>query len=135
MNAQQKKIAETCLHAAETGSMAFPRIVMTLMEAGFESYAVDFRRGVAIYYLPGGQGLELPASAVRGAVVETFDAAAIEAAIRKAQANAPGYTYLGFCAKTRAAGCAGYMVSFLGRRAVYYGRSAEIHVEPFPSPS
>ncbi|WP_293780352.1 hypothetical protein [Sphingosinicella sp.] len=31
-----------------------------------------------------------------------------------------------------AAGCAGYIVSFSGRRALYIGRTAEIHVEPFP---
>jgi hypothetical protein len=31
-----------------------------------------------------------------------------------------------------AAGCAGYIVSFTGRRAVYFGRNAEIHVECFP---
>jgi uncharacterized protein YbcV (DUF1398 family) len=133
MNAEQKSIAETCLHAAETGSMAFPQIVTTLIEAGFESYSVDFRRGVAVYYLADGEGLELPAPAVRGAVAQSFDAKAIEGAIREAQANAPGYTYSGFCTKTRAAGCAGYVVSFLGRRAVYYGRSGETHVEPFPS--
>jgi len=36
-------------------------------------------------------------------------------------------------AQVKAAGCAGYLVSFLGRRVVYYGRSAETHVEHFPS--
>ncbi len=30
------------------------------------------------------------------------------------------------------AGCAGYFVSLIGRRAVYFGRTAETHVEPFP---
>jgi len=44
----------------------------------------------------------------------------------------PGYTYAGFSAKVMAAGCAGYIVSFSGRRAVYLGRTAEIHVEHFP---
>ena len=44
----------------------------------------------------------------------------------------PGYTYLGFCRKAMAAGCAAYMVSFRGRRAVYAGRDAEMHVEHFP---
>ena len=44
----------------------------------------------------------------------------------------PGYTDAGFCAKVMAAGCAGYIVSFSGRRAVYFGRTAETHVEYFP---
>lgn len=34
--------------------------------------------------------------------------------------------------KLMAAGCAGYLVSFLGRRVVYFGRTAEIHIEEFP---
>ena len=32
----------------------------------------------------------------------------------------------------KAAGCAGYIVSFLGRRVLYIGRTAETHVELFP---
>jgi len=32
----------------------------------------------------------------------------------------------------KAAGCAGYLVSFLGRRVLYFGRSAGTHVEHFP---
>jgi uncharacterized protein YbcV (DUF1398 family) len=58
----------------------------------------------------------------------------VEQAVRQAQAGAPGYTYAGFCAKVKAAGCAGYMVSFLGRRIVYFGRTGETHVEHFPKP-
>ncbi|MBS0539454.1 MAG: DUF1398 domain-containing protein, partial [Proteobacteria bacterium] len=61
-----------------------------------------------------------------------FDAARVRAAIKEAQDMVPGYTYKGFCAKTAAAGCAGYIVSFLGRRVLYFGRTAETHVEKFP---
>ena len=56
----------------------------------------------------------------------------IQAAIREAQAGGAGYTYEGFCKKVKAAGCAGYIVSFSGRRALYFGRTAETHVEFFP---
>jgi uncharacterized protein YbcV (DUF1398 family) len=56
----------------------------------------------------------------------------VQGAIREAQALAPGYTYRGFCAKVARAGCAGYLVSFPGRRVLYYGRSAETHTELFP---
>jgi uncharacterized protein YbcV (DUF1398 family) len=44
----------------------------------------------------------------------------------------PGYTYKGFCAKVTGAGCAGYLVSFPGKRVLYYGRSGETHTEYFP---
>ena len=41
-------------------------------------------------------------------------------------------SYAAFGAKAKAAGCAGYIVSFLGRRVVYFGHTAETHVEHFP---
>ncbi|ALG74944.1 hypothetical protein VY88_25600 [Azospirillum thiophilum] len=132
MNAQQTSIARSCLAASHDGTMDFPTIVGTLIAAGFEGYAVDYRRGTSTYYLPDGDSVELPAMAVPGPVAAAFRADAIEAAVREAQANSPGYSYRGFCETVRAAGCAGYMVSFLGRRVVYYGRTAESHVEHFP---
>ena len=132
MDARMKTLAQTCLEAAETGTMTFPQIVGTLADAGFESYVVDFRRASATYYLPEGESLELPAHKVATPVAEAFDGAAMQAAIREAQQLVPGYTYRGFCEKAASAGCAGYVVSFSGRRALYIGRTAEIHVEHFP---
>jgi len=132
MNPTQASLAQTCLDAAWTGAMSFPQIVGALMEEGFESYTVDFRRNVATYYLPDGDSLELAAHAVDAAVAEQFEVEPIKAAIKEAQEQVPGYTYTGFCAKVAAAGCAGYLVSFLGRRAVYIGRTGETHVEHFP---
>ncbi len=128
----QKTAAESCLLGAENNTMTFPEIVQTLIREGFESYAIDFRRGRAIYYLPDGQSVEYPTHAAVS-VAENFDADAIKAAIREAQQLMPGYTYTGFCQKVAKAGCAGYVVSFAGRRAVYMGRTAETHVEHFPS--
>ena len=37
--------------------MTFPEIVQTLMQAGFESYSINFRRARAIYYLRDGQSV------------------------------------------------------------------------------
>jgi uncharacterized protein YbcV (DUF1398 family) len=129
---QKKSVAAACLHGAESGSMSFPQIVGMLMQAGFESYLIDYRRAVAIYYLPDGDSVELATHKVEQAVAPAFDAPAIRAAIKEAQQLAAGYTYNGFCQKTAAAGCAGYIVSFSGRRVLYFGRSAETHVEHFP---
>jgi len=53
-------------------------------------------------------------------------------AIREAQQMIPGYSYNKFCAKVMDAGCAGYLVSLIGKRVVYYGRTGEIHTEHFP---
>ena len=133
MNDQQKATARACLEAAEGNRMSFPQIIGTLMEAGFEGYAIDFRRATATYYLPDGESLELPAHAIDAPVAPTFDTALLKAAITEAQQQVPGYTYRGFCRKAVSAGCASYIVSFSGRRAVYIGRTAETHVEQFPN--
>ena len=132
MDSRLAEVAQTCLEGAETDTMSFPRIVAMLMQEGFESYAIDFRRASATYYLPDGDSVVLPAHRGEVAIAGALDIAAVQAAIREAQQLVPGYTYAGFCAKVMAAGCVGYFVSFTGRRAVYFGRTAELHVEHFP---
>jgi uncharacterized protein YbcV (DUF1398 family) len=132
MDAALIATAQACLRGADDDTMTFPESVRRLAEAGFESYAVDFRRSTRTYYLPDGDSVVLPAHRVETPVAAAFDPEPIRAAIREAQTMAPGYTYLGFCRKVAAAGCAGYMVSFSGRRALYFGRTAETHVEHFP---
>jgi uncharacterized protein YbcV (DUF1398 family) len=132
MNDYQKAVAEKCLSAAHDGSLEFPEIVRCLIEAGFESYAVDFRRRTAVYYLPNGDNLELVFVNDDTPVGADFGERAIRDAILEAQTAAAGYTYNNFCAKVKRAGCAGYIVSFAGRRAVYFGRTAETLTEHFP---
>ncbi len=132
MDADPRRIAQTCLDAAHDGTMDFPAILGALARAGFEGYAVDYRRHVTTYHRPDGQWLDLPMPGTPGAVAADFDATAIRAAIHAAQTNAPGYSYAGFSAQVTRAGCAGYIVSMPGRRVLYLGRSAETHVEHFP---
>lgn len=133
MNTHQQSVAQTCLAGAEENTMTFPQIVTMLMQAGFESYAIDFRRATATYYSLSGESIELQAHRIDGHVAAELNSSLIQAAIREAQQLVPGYTYKGFCKKVAQAGCAGYIVSFSGRRALYIGRTAETHVEHFPS--
>lgn len=132
MDDRLTQLATDCLHDAEDGSRSFPQIVQTLMEAGFESYAVDFRRGTATYFLPDGDSVVVPTRHDATPIAPAFDVASVREAIHDAQHLVTGYTYPGFCTKVMRAGCVGYVVSFLGRRAVYLGRTAETHVEHFP---
>lgn len=48
MDDRLKMTAEECLRGAENNTMTFPQIVGKLMDAGFESYCVDYRRAKAI---------------------------------------------------------------------------------------
>jgi uncharacterized protein YbcV (DUF1398 family) len=133
MNDRQRSVAKTCLEGAEGNTLAFPQIVGTLMQQGFEGYAIDFRRAMATYYLLDGDSVELPAHKIDVPIAATFNAVGVQAAIKEAQQLVPGYTYKGFCKQVAVAGCAGYIVSLSGRRALYVGRTAETHVEHFPS--
>ena len=132
MTENWRDVARAAFEGAESGAMTFPEIVQRLAEAGFDGYAVDFRGARCTYYLRDGQAVALDAAPTPVPVAERFDAAAVQEAIREAQALVPGYTYRGFCAKVAAAGCAGYLVALGGRRVLYYGRSGETHTEFFP---
>lgn len=132
MDTQRIAIAEKCLQGAYDNTMSFPDIVGALIEAGFEGYIVDYRRGMTAYFLPNGESLELKNHPSEGTVAAPFDQAGIAAQIKWAQANPPDYSYRAFCKNVKAMGCAGYIVSFLGRRVLYFGRTAETHIEHFP---
>jgi uncharacterized protein YbcV (DUF1398 family) len=131
MTTNWKDAARATLEGSEAGTTTFPQTLRDLMEAGFDGYTVDFRRSTRTYYLPNGETLELKTRPTPTPVAESFDAAEVREAIREAQHLVPGYTYQGFCAKVARAGCAGYIVSLLGRRVLYYGRACEIHTEYF----
>ena len=132
MDAERISIAEACLHAAHDGSRSFPEIVGKLIAAGFEGYAVDYRRNTQAFYLPDGDSVMLEMQRSAGNVAATLDTTEVERLVLWAQANPVDYSYVAFSEKPKAAGCAGYLVSFLGRRVVYFGRTAETHVEHFP---
>lgn len=132
MTADFTAIAKACLEGAETNTRSFPEVVEILTAAGFEGYAMDFRRRSATYYRNDGEAVVLPLRHSARPVAPAFDDAVVREAIGEAQSQAPGYSYAGFCEKVIGAGCAGYLVSFSGRRVVYYGRTAECHVEHFP---
>jgi uncharacterized protein YbcV (DUF1398 family) len=132
MTENWKDVARGTLEGSESGAMTFPQCLRLLTEAGCDGYAVDFRRSTRTYYMPNGEAIELHTAPTPTPVAESFDAPMVRESIREAQALVPGYTYEGFCAKVAGAGCAGYVVSLLGRRVLYYGRTCETHIEYFP---
>lgn len=131
MNANLKAVVEACSRGSENGSLNFGQVLRRLAEAGVEGYYADFRRSTKTYYLPEGESIEVAATDPDVRIAPALDAARVEAAVRQSQAGA--HTYQAFCEKVMAAGCSGYLVSLLGRRVVYFGRTAETHVEHFPT--
>lgn len=132
MNTQQISIAENCLNAAYDKKMTFPEIISTLSDSGFEGYIVDYRCNTTTYFLPDGNNIVLNNRPSEGTVAAQFDQTGIVAQIKWAQTNPPEYSYVAFCKNVKKYGCAGYIVSFSGRRVLYFGRTAETHTEHFP---
>lgn len=132
MNAEQIAIARNCLDAADDGSLSFPEIVARLSAAGFEGYLVDYRAGTQRLYLPDGDSVSLDMPPSAGTVAAGFDAETIAAMVRWAQSGDADYSFAAFGTRVKRGGCAGYLVSFTGRRVLYFGRTGETHVEHFP---
>ena len=129
MDAHAKEVAREMSKASDEERIAFPAVVKALMEAGIERYHADLVAGRKTYYLPGGEFEETPSHKVGGAARE-FSAEGVEKAVRAIQRQEIAYRE--FCRQIADAGCVGYFVSLAGRRAVYYGRTGDEHVEWFP---
>lgn len=121
---------EHCTRASHEESVTFGEVVGRLSAAEVERYHVDLVRGESIYFMPGGQSHRVSYNALDTRPADAFSADCVIAAVRSIQAGKT--KYLTFCRQIMDAGCAGYLVSMQGRRAVYYGRSGETYVEPFP---
>jgi uncharacterized protein YbcV (DUF1398 family) len=119
-----------CTRASDEERAQFPVIVGQLVAAGVERYHADLVRSEKTYYLPDGSNIVVPCHAVELQPAQAFSAQQVEAAVRASQQEEIGYRE--FCRRVVRAGCAGYWVSLVGKRAVYYGRTGETHVERFP---
>jgi uncharacterized protein YbcV (DUF1398 family) len=129
MDAHVKDVVREMTKASDEGRIAFPNVVKALAEVGIERYLADLISASKTYYLPGGEfevvhGDKSPAPAAE------FSAPGVESAVRAIQRGEIDYG--AFCARIAAAGCVGYLVSLAGRRASYFGRTNECHVEWFP---
>jgi len=131
MNENAIAVVRDCTEGSDRGDMTFPQVVEKLMAAGVERYRADLARAEKTYYLPNGESVVIAAKSLRRATATAFSGKGVEAAVRDAQARRIGYGE--FCERIAEAGCVDYIVSLTGRRAVYFGRTGESHVEPFPA--
>lgn len=116
--------------ASNAGRIQFGQVICQLVEAGVESYHVDYRSGRATYFLPDGDILDLAFDKPAEGIADGFDGDAVRTAIRGAQQGQVMYPE--FKRLTQRAGCAGYTVWIAGRHVTYFGRRGETHVERFP---
>ncbi len=129
MDDKVKKVVREMSEASDEERITFPEVVKALMETGIERYHTDLVAGRKTYYLPGGDFEETQSCIADGATM-TFSAEGVEKAVRAIQRQEIAYRE--FCRRIADAGCVGYFVSLTGRRAIYYGRTGDEHVEWFP---
>ncbi len=125
-----ENVVRDCTRGSDEERISFPQVVGQLMAAGVERYRADLLRHEKTYYMPDGRSQVVRCAAIDGTPALDFSAAGVDAAVRDIQAGR--IAYRDFCRRVMAAGCVDYIVSISGRRAVYFGRSGESHVEMFP---
>jgi uncharacterized protein YbcV (DUF1398 family) len=113
------------------GTMKFPAIVGMLRDAGVESYRADLIHGGVTFYSSQAQSIAGPVTLPLQTVACSYDALAVKDAILASQQAA--ITYPQFLARVAAAGVAAYQVYIAGRRALYWSRRGDFHVEDFPA--
>lgn len=130
MNDSTRALIHEAAHGSSEGRLHFGQVIGLLMQAGVESYAVDYRARRSTYTLPDGDTLDIPTPMPEAPIAQDFDADALRATIRGAQQGVVMYPE--FKVLSRQAGCIGYTVWIAGRHVSYYGRKGETHVERFP---
>jgi uncharacterized protein YbcV (DUF1398 family) len=131
MDAQITNVMRECTEGSDSGRLTFPQVVMKLTRSGVERYHADLQRAEKTYYMPNGESHVVPCETIGSRPAEVFSPADVASAIRAIQAGTINYTT--FCNRIVVAGCVGYFVSMIGQRAVYYGRTGDFLVEPFPA--
>ena len=113
------------------GITTFPQVVGKLQGFGVESYRADLICKTSTYYMPDGTHAAVNHPPHDFIVAKSFDASAVKAAIASIQQGR--ISYVEFMHLIAHAGVTNYMVYLTGKKAVYYGRNGDAHVEKFPS--
>jgi uncharacterized protein YbcV (DUF1398 family) len=123
-------ILNECGRLSLEGRITFPEVVARLSATGVERYHADLVRREKTYYDASGRAHVEPMAFDTPPIAAAFAADGIVAAIRAIQRNE--MEYRAFLSRIMSAGCVGYFVFIAGRRAIYFGRGGELHVEQFP---
>ena len=123
-------VVHECAIRSHAGNITFPEVVARLAAAGVEWYDTDLSRAEHTYYMPTGESHVEPMDELPCPVASDFSDAAVDAAVRSIQRGE--ILYAEFIRQIMEGGCNGYFVLIAGRKAVYFGRKGEEHVELFP---
>jgi uncharacterized protein YbcV (DUF1398 family) len=103
-----------------------------MLETGVERYDADLTRLEKMHYgIAGETHAEIIPLSEAPVVPTEFSADGAQSAITSIQRREIQYPE--FLRQIMAAGTASYSVYLNGRKAIYFGRNGDFHVEPFPS--
>lgn len=131
MRALPQQLIQEVFTASNEGRLHFGAVIKQLIEAGVESYTVDYRSHQTTYHLKHDASLVFEIKPHADPIAKEFSALGLQAAIKGAQSGT--VLYPEFKGLSMQAGCIGYTVWITGRHVSYYGRNGETHVERFPS--
>ncbi len=113
------------------GTMSFPEVVASLLEAGVEYYHVDYISRRKTFY---GSDGDVASTAIDYEdlphVAADFCVEGVREAIRDSQLN--GQKFRDFTHRVMDAGVQGYIAFLRGKRVTYWGRQGDQHTEWFP---
>ncbi|MGH9582278.1 MAG: DUF1398 family protein [Bryobacteraceae bacterium] len=126
-----KNVLHDCLHAALDGKMSFPETVGKMIQTGVERYRADLVLLEKTHYAAnGGAHIEKIPLERAPAIASEFSANAVKSAIEDIQQRRIDYAE--FLRRVMKAGITDYSVYLTGKKAIYYGRKGDFHVEHFP---
>lgn len=122
-----------CTRQAFANEMTFPQTVAALAKIGIERYSADLTRLEKMHYNAAGDSLADPLPLADAPDIgDSWSADGVIAAVRSIQQGQIDYPE--FLRQIMIAGCPLYWVYLSGRKAIYFGRRGEMHIENFPSP-
>jgi uncharacterized protein YbcV (DUF1398 family) len=121
---------EECMKASFANT-PFSQVVPRLAGAGVASYTADLVKLRKTYYGAAAEAYDEPLPLNDGpAIAPKFDSASVAATLKSIQRGEIGYAE--FLRRIMDAGCSHYEVFISGRKAMYFGRTGEFYIEPFP---
>lgn len=115
------------------GTMPFPEVIGLLTAEGVESYHADLVKLEKTFYMPDGKTFVEDLNYEPSVIGNDFSADGVVTAIRAIQAKE--IRYKEFLRQIMEAGTTAYFVFLEGKKAVYYGRKGDFHIENFSRPT
>lgn len=127
------QVMEEATSRSLQGTITFGEVVGKLLAIGVESYDADLVRMEKTYYMPNGETHIEKLDYKGPAIAQDFSQPEVAAAIKAIQKQE--INYVEFLNRILKAGTTRYIVFLAGRKAIYYGRKGEFHIETFPNKS